>query len=252
MVQEHQNTKTLNWHHAVAELEAMLFVNETFCDEISKSREYNIEHLSTDDKKKFSRASFNNIYQETMASGSDSDSSYESDVDINHFIETREHAIDELQKTTEAILEQGNVRGFGDIVKFGPRNRAEETLLNSAKIFLTPSEIEESIKENKPAHEVLAKVDKGIIRDLTKRILDEERKEQAMEIKADELEDKLSKPLSMSDMSEIDGVANKVQKMASETSIVQDTDGVEPPAATPKNPDHKPKEGPDMDFYKKK
>jgi len=237
-----------NWNNAIRELQPVLDSYKSFCNKILAFGEAQSNEFNYASSNNFSYSQFTNHIID-LAGGDQSDDSYESDIDINHFIETREQAINELKDSVEEILTEGKVRGFGDIVKSGPSNRAEETLLNSAKIFLTPSELEESAQQNKPAADMLAKIDDGITRELTNRILVEAKKDMAAEKSAEEQKPK--EYASLSDITEITGVAPKAAELAGKAMIVADTDDVSPPDATPTNPDHKPKEGPDMDFFNK-
>ena len=81
--------------------------------------------------------------------------------------------------------------------------------------------------------------------EITKRILEEARKD--MEA-AKEVEN--SKPADIEPVKREFGVTDKVEENLRETPIFEDANKIESPSTTPKVPNQKPKESPDMDFYR--
>lgn len=134
----------------------------------------------------------------------------------------------ETKEITKAQYEEQRVRNFGDIVKYGPHNSAEESLLNAAKTFLTPSEIEEAARSNATPTQVIAECEKNAALRLSLLVLEYDAKEMQQE---KQLEKDLKEAgvireemPTLRTINEIEGVIAKLEKELYETPVIKEAE----------------------------
>jgi hypothetical protein len=132
------------------------------------------------------------------------------------------------REITDAQYEEERVRNFGDIVKYGPHNREEESLLNAAKTFLTPSEIEEAARSNASPTDVIAECEKNAALRLSVMIMayDAQELQQEKQLAKDLKEAGLveEKMPTLQAINEIEGVIAKLEKELYETPVIKEAE----------------------------
>lgn len=132
------------------------------------------------------------------------------------------------REITESQYEEQRVRNFGDIVKYGPHNSQEESLLNAAKTFLTPSEIEEAARSNATPTDVIAECEKNAALRLSIMVLEYDAREmqQEKQLEKDLKDAGLIKEQipTLQAINEIEGVIAKLEKELYETPVIKEAE----------------------------
>lgn len=201
-----------NWDNAIKDLNLMMEGNQRFVQAVGNNTLDNYEYSK-------------NIQQLEKKLPEESKlKSYEASADMNHFIDDRTKVLAAAHELEELSVSEGlsTMRNFKDILTTGPQNAAEESLLNVAKTFLSPSEIELAAEEGLDAASVLNKANQSMVRDASIQIMLYEAREREMEESMRKQLDEVGvKDVSMSDLTEIIGVINAIEKELKETPVFE-------------------------------
>lgn len=147
--------------------------------------------------------------------------------DMSAFVEEREELVRDYDKHRSTMHLMS--RTFGDIVRNGPRNEAEEVLLVAATAFLEPHEFKKAVTGSLPPGKVADMIDASRVKQFTDIIM-----QSAGVERVHSAQEQVDAPMP-NILGEKMGVMDSIQHSFETTSVVQDAtlDEVKAPKTPP-------------------